>query len=266
MPNIHPNMHLSFKLDPIDDTPENRQEIRRSYAFVVGSIDFEDSEPSGFEQAAEGNVDTAGCPVNEITLNVSLHVPFWDKGDKRSESNWPAFETWLEEKLRKVSNALTGVNATRARENRDPFDFGWLNLNLSGKALVTIRLGANSSIDGRTRAMVAAARDLWQSESLAGSPTRVTIPSRRSFAAQLALAFEKQRTAQTEIEGAPGGDGQLPAGLDHADAIDDAVSEDSGCAECPAPTSPSVPVFDIDYGTWEVEFADGSTVEFDRVI
>ena len=266
MPNIHPNMHLSFKLDPIDDTPENRQEIRRSYAFVAGSIDFEDSEPSGFEQAAEGNVDTAGCPVNEITLNVSLHVPFWDKGDKRSESNWPAFETWLEEKLRKVSNALTGVNATRAKENRDPFDFGWLNLNLSGKALVTIRLGANSTIDGRTRAMVAAARNLWQSGSLAGSPTRVTIPSRRSFAAQLALAFEKQRTAQTEIEGVPGGDGQPPAGLDHADAIDDAVSEDSGCAECPAPARPSVPVFDIDYGTWEVEFADGSTVELDRVI
>ena len=121
--------------------------------------------------------------------------------------------------------------------------------------------------------MVERVRDLMNAGALGQDIACVRIPSRASYEAQLAAAERAQAEAaavaaeQCESAG-QASDQAEPASAtaeqaaDAADAAAEAQAEVADAAE-PAFAIPDLPAFDVDYGTWGIEYADGSVREFD---
>lgn len=291
MPNLHPNMNLEFDLDSTWDSPEVCQEIKRSCSFIVGSIGMGTHRADAVGDGAVESDDMPVVPENNLTLNISLHMPYWDVHDERSQANWSSFESWLDGKLRKVSNALVGINAVRGKKGDEPFPFSWLTLNMKGKAVVVVHLATDSSVDEGTVDMVANVRSLMGDRTWGEGVSRVVIPSRAYFSSQLAGALE---AARVESEGR--GDGLLDGGCADDDAditgtvnCGQTQTIEEGAADTPpvggATESPSegdvqcdceegkqrktphipMPMFSIDYGIWDIEYSDGSVATYDSV-
>ena len=120
--------------------------------------------------------------------------------------------------------------------------------------------------------MVERVRDLMNAGALGQDIACVRIPSRASYEAQFAAAEQAQAEAAAVAErGESAGqasDQAEPASAtaeqaaDAADVAAEAQAEVADAAE-PAFAIPDLPAFDVDYGTWGIEYADGSVREFD---
>lgn len=283
MPRIHPNMNLTFALDPTWDTPQVRQEVKRSCSFVVGSFDFLDQAPTSEEGVTTGTVNTAGAdvediPQNNLRMNISLHAPYWDANDDAAQANWPAFADWLQGKLAKVSNALTGINANRAMVGSEQLPFSWLELSMKGNGRVVVHLGCDSAVDPQTVAMLGDVRARLGSGDLGMGVRCVTLPSRTSMKCQLALALEAQgvstpaqasQDTQEESSAAQAGEHDTATKEDCfacKTAEEDASQQEAPVTtELPDTSHVAMPTFEIDYGIWGVEYEDGTHAEFDVV-
>ena len=126
--------------------------------------------------------------------------------------------------------------------------------------------------------MVERVRDLMNEGALGEGIACVRIPSRASYEAQLAAAEAAQ--AQAEAEQAAGTAEEQAAEVDEAagqeavaaadvvadgEAAEFAEAGEADAAEQPEPAfaAPVLPAFDVDYGTWGIEYADGTVREFD---
>lgn len=293
MPNLHPYMNILVRLDPACDAPRVRQEVKRSFAFVAGNIEFEgrataaEAEAPGAEAPTDGLtlseravLAAEAVPENELVLRVAVHAPFWDASDEKAAENWPAFQSWLAGKLGKVSAALTGAARDLARDGGGPVSFSWLTLDLKEAVGVRIHLAADSSVPAEAAAAVAGVRAAMAAGELGEGVVRVSVPSRESYLDQLAgelfSQMEKEREEAEALAAAPAEEepageagGAEAGGAPDSDGAPGATSGEEAPASAGAPegAGPSaaagVSEFAIDYGTWGVERADGSSSQYD---
>ena len=147
-----------------------------------------------------------------------------------------------------------------------------------------MKTGSDSSFPADGVDMVERVRDLMNAGALGQDIACVRIPSRASYEAQLAAAERAQAEAAavaaeqgesagqasdqaepasaTAEQAADAADAAAEAQAEVADAAAEAQAEVADAAE-PAFAIPDLPVFDVDYGTWGIEYADGSVREFD---
>ena len=151
-----------------------------------------------------------------------------------------------------------------------------------------MKTGSDSSFPADGVDMVERVRDLMNDGALGQDIACVRIPSRASFEAQLAAAEQAQAEAaeQAQAEAAVAAEQDESAGQQGAQAIDVAAAEgeavvvadrvaDAAEGECadvvdriadaaePTFAMPELPAFNVDYGTWGIEYADGTVREFD---
>ena len=117
--------------------------------------------------------------------------------------------------------------------------------------------------------MVERVRDLMNDGALGQDIACVRIPSRASYEAQLAAAEQVQAEAAAAAEQGESAGQQDQQAVDVAAADEgeavvaaDQVADVADAAE-PAFAMPELPAFDVDYGTWGIEYADGTVREFD---
>ena len=119
--------------------------------------------------------------------------------------------------------------------------------------------------------MVERVRDLMNAGALGQDIACVRIPSRASYEAQLAAAEQAQAEAVVAAEQGDSA-GQVAeqaelASVTAEQAVDVAGTAAEGQADSADPAEPAfaipeLPAFDVDYGTWGIEYADGSVREF----
>ena len=176
---------------------------------------------------------------------------------------------WLHNMFSKVSNTIIAANNVRAENGQLAFPYHWLELEFGDNALIAVKTGSDSSFPADGVDMVERVRDLMNDGALGQDVTCVRIPSRASYEAQLAAAEQAQAEAaavaaeQGESAGRAS-DQAEPASAAAEQAVDaaEAQAEVADAAE-PAFAIPELPAFDVDYGTWGIEYADGTVREFD---
>ena len=172
-------------------------------------------------------------PENVMRFMIKLHRAYWDSSDEAAQQLWEGvMPKWLHNMFSKVSNTITAANNVRAENGQLAFPYHWLELEFGDDALVAVKTGSDSSFPADAVDMVERVRDLMNAGALGQDIACVRIPSRASYEAQLAAAA------------AP------------ADVVADQPAE-------PVFAMPELSAFDVDYGTWGIEYADGSVREFD---
>lgn len=253
--------------------------IKRSYSYVAPSVvcSHEPADPDYAE--------------NNMRFMVKLHRSYWDRNDAEAQQLWEGvMPKWLHNMFNKVSNTITAANKVCAEEGSQGMDFAWLELEFGEDALIAMRMASDSSLPVAGVEMVERVRDLMCAGALGEDIACVRIPSLSSWNAQLAAAEEAaaeeaQRAAeeaQRVAEDAPAApavadDVASQANAQAGDAANDVspasaltgsadVDEADGGVEEPAEpvfVAPKLPSFDVDYGTWGIEYADGTVREFD---
>ena len=179
---------------------------------------------------------------------------------------------WLHNMFSKVSNTITAANSVRAENGQPAFPYHWLELEFGENALIAVKTGSDSSFPADGVDMVERVRDLMNAGALGQDIACVRIPSRASYEAQLAAAEQAQAEGDAAAErGESAGQADKQAELASVTA-EQAVDVVGTAAEAqvdsadpaePAFAIPELPMFDVDYGTWGIEYADGSVREFD---
>ena len=90
----------------------------------------------------------------------------------------------------------------------------------------------------------------------------LTLVERLARAKAAAVAAEHGESAGQASDQAEPANATAEQAADAADAAAEAQAEVADAAE-PAFAIPDLPAFDVDYGTWGIEYADGSVREFD---
>lgn len=179
---------------------------------------------------------------------------------------------WLHNMFSKVSNTITAANSVRAENGQPAFPYHWLELEFGDNALIAVKTGSDSSFPADGVDMVERVRDLMNAGALGQDIACVRIPSRASYEAQLAaaeqaqaeaaVAAEQGESAGQKAEQAESASDTVEQAVDAADAAAEAQAEPADVAE-PAFAMPELPAFDVDYGTWGIEYVDGTVREFD---
>ncbi len=248
-------------------------DIKRSYSYVAPSVvcSHEPADPDRVE--------------NNMRFMIKLHRAYWDRNDAEAQQLWEnVMPKWLHNMLNKVSNTITAANKVSAEEGAPGMDYAWLELEFGENALIALKTASDSSLPACGVDMVERVRELLCAGTLGEDVACVRIPSRASWEAQLAAAEEAQRAAEEAAAadaaaGAGAGDAaesndavepqeSLQAGAAAAEvaparalAEPDAAADDAAVE--PAFVAPKLPAFDVDYGTWGIEYADGSVREFE---
>lgn len=246
---------------------EQVADIKRSYSYVAPSL------VQSHAPADEARVE------NVMRFMIKLHRPYWDKSNADAEELWQGvMPKWLHNMFAKVSNTITAANNIHAENGEPAFPYHWLELEFGDNALMAVKTGSDSSFPAEGVDMVERVRDLMNEGALGEGIACVRIPSRASYEAQLAAAEAAQ--AQAEAEQAAGAAEEQAAEVDEAAgqeavAAADAAAEgglaepaevaEADAAEQPEPAfaAPVLPAFDVDYGTWGIEYVDGTVREFD---
>ena len=277
---IRPSLILRMDLDERLFNDECVSDIKRSYSYVAPSV-------VQAHKTADGQ-----RPENVMRFMVKLHRAYWDKSDEAARQLWQGvMPKWLHNMFSKVSNTITAANNVRAENGQPAFPYHWLELEFGDNALVAVKTGSDSSFPADAVDMVERVRDLMNVGALGQDIACVRIPSRASSEAQLAAAEQAQAEAaaaaeQNETAGQTAEQPQEAASADAtcaADAAEPAAAAAAGVvavgaaaeqgeaagqpatAAEPAFAMPELPAFDVDYGTWGIEYADGSVREFDVV-
>ena len=277
---IRPSLILRMDLDERLFNDECVSDIKRSYSYVSPSL-----------VQAHKPVD-GQRPENVMRFMIKLHRAYWDKSDEAAQQLWEGvMPKWLHNMFSKVSNTITAANNVRAENGEPAFPYHWLELEFGDNALIAVKTGSDSSFPADGVDMVERVRDLMNDGALGQDVTCVRIPSRASYEAQLAAAEQAQAEAaasaeQGETAGQQGAqaidvaaaEGEAVVVADRvadaaegeradvadriADAAEPAEAAAVNAAE-PAFAIPDLPAFDVDYGTWGIEHADGTVREFD---
>ena len=256
---IRPSLILRMDLDERLFNDEQVADIKRSYSYVAPSL------VQSHAPADESRVE------NVMRFMIKLHRPYWDKSNAEAEELWQGvMPKWLHNMFAKVSNTIVAANNVHAENGEPAFPYHWLELEFGDNALVALKTGSDSSFPESGVDMVEQVRDLMNDGAFGEGVACVRIPSRASYEAQLTAAEAAQAEAEAveaEAENADETAGQADdANVAAADAaaepVDDAADAAEEQAE-PAFSAPVLPAFDVDYGTWGIEFADGTVREFD---
>ncbi|WP_303867719.1 hypothetical protein [Senegalimassilia anaerobia] len=259
---IRPSLILRMDLDERLFNDECVSDIKRSYSYVAPSL-----------VQAHKPVD-GQRPENVMRFMIKLHRAYWDKSDEVAQQLWEGvMPKWLHNMFSKVSNTITAANNVRAENGQPAFPYHWLELEFGDNALIAVKTGSDSSFPADGVDMVERVRDFMNAGALGQDIACVRIPSRASYEAQLAAAEQAQAEAaavaaeQGESAG-QASDQAEPASAtaeQAADAVDAAAEAQAEVADAaePAFAIPDLPAFDVDYGTWGIEYADGSVREFD---
>ena len=277
---IRPSLILRMDLDERLFNDECVSDIKRSYSYVSPSL-----------VQAHKPVD-GQRPENVMRFMIKLHRAYWDKSDEAAQQLWEGvMPKWLHNMFSKVSNTITAANNVRAENGEPAFPYHWLELEFDDNALIAVKTGSDSSFPADGVDMVERVRDLMNDGALGQDVTCVRIPSRASYEAQLAAAEQAQAEAaasaeQGETAGQQGaqaidvaaaeGEAVVVADrvadaaegerADVADRIADAAEPaEAAAVNAAEPTfaMPELPAFNVDYGTWGIEYADGTVREFD---
>lgn len=252
---IRPSLVLRMDLDDRLFNDECVSDIKRSYSYVAPSL-----------VQAHKPVD-GQRPENVMRLMIKLHRAYWDKSDEAAQRLWEGvMPKWLHNMFSKVSNTITAANNVRAENGQPAFPYHWLELEFGDNALIAVKTGSDSSFPADGVDMVERVRDLMNAGALGQDIACVRIPSRASYEAQLAAAEQAQAEAAADAaeQGESAGqasDQAEPASATAEQAADAADAAPETQAE-PAFAIPELPAFDVDYGTWGIEHADGSVREF----
>lgn len=260
---IRPSLILRMDLDERLFNDECVSDIKRSYSYVAPSL-VQAHEPVGGQR-----------PENVMRFMIKLHRAYWDKSDEAAQQLWEGvMPKWLHNMFSKVSNTITAANSVRAENGQPAFPYHWLELEFGDNALMAVKTGSDSSFPAEGVDMVERVRDLMNEGALGEGIACVRIPSRASYEAQLAAAEAAQAQAEADQAAAEAAEEQVAeadeaAGQEAAPAADAAaeggLAEPAEAAEQPEPAfaAPVLPAFDVDYGTWGIEYADGTVREFD---
>ena len=280
---IRPSLILRMDLDERLFNDECVSDIKRSYSYVSPSL-----------VQAHKPVD-GQRPENVMRFMIKLHRAYWDKSDEAAQQLWEGvMPKWLHNMFSKVSNTITAANNVRAENGEPAFPYHWLELEFGDNALIAVKTGSDSSFPADGVDMVERVRDLMNDGALGQDVTCVRIPSRASYEAQLAAAEQAQAEAaasaeQGETAGQQGaqaidvaaaeGEAVVVADrvadaaegerADVADRIADAAEPaEAAAVNAAEPTfaMPELPAFNVDYGTWGIEYADGTVREFDAAV
>ena len=255
---IRPSLILRMDLDERLFNDECVSDIKRSYSYVSPSL-----------VQAHKPVD-GQRPENVMRFMIKLHRAYWDKSDEAAQQLWEGvMPKWLHNMFSKVSNTITAANNVRAENGQPAFPYHWLELEFGDNALIAVKTGSDSSFPADGVDMVERVRDLMNAGALGQGIACVRIPSRASYEAQLAAAEQAQAEAavaaeQGESAGQKDQQAVDVAAADEGEAVvaADQVADVADAAE-PAFAMPELPAFDVDYGTWGIEYADGTVREFD---
>ena len=268
---IRPSLILRMDLDERLFNDECVSDIKRSYSYVSPSL-----------VQAHKPVD-GQRPENVMRFMIKLHRAYWDKSDEAAQQLWEGvMPKWLHNMFSKVSNTITAANNVRAENGQPAFPYHWLELEFGDNALIAVKTGSDSSFPADGVDMVERVRDLMNAGALGQGIACVRIPSRASYEAQLAAAEQAQAEAAAAAEqgetagqrdeqavGVAAADRVAAAAEGEAVAVADQVADaagadaDSASAAEPAFAMPELPAFNVDYGTWGIEYADGTVREFD---
>lgn len=246
---IRPSLILRMDLDERLFNDECVSDIKRSYSYVSPSL-----------VQAHKPVD-GQRPENVMRFMIKLHRAYWDKSDEAAQQLWEGvMPKWLHNMFSKVSNTITAANNVRAENGQPAFPYHWLELEFGDNALIAVKTGSDSSFPADGVDMVERVRDLMNDGALGQDIACVRIPSRASYEAQLAAAEQGETAGQGDeqaIDAAAEGEAVAVA-----DQVADAAGADADAAE-PTFVMPELPAFNVDYGTWGIEYADGTVREFD---
>ena len=265
---IRPSLILRMDLDERLFSDEQVADIKRSYSYVAPSL------VQSHAPADEARVE------NVMRFMIKLHRPYWDKSNADAEELWQGvMPKWLHNMFAKVSNTITAANNIHAENGEPAFPYHWLELEFGDNALMAVKTGSDSSFPAEGVDMVERVRDLVNEGALGEGVACVRIPSRASYEAQLAAAEAAQAQAEAEQAAAEAAEEQAAevdeAAGQEAVAAADVVAEgeaaefaeagEADAAEQPEPAfaAPVLPAFNVDYGTWGIEYADGTVREFD---
>ena len=243
---IRPSLILRMDLDERLFNDECVSDIKRSYSYVSPSL-----------VQAHKPVD-GQRPENVMRFMIKLHRAYWDKSDEAAQQLWEGvMPKWLHNMFSKVSNTIIAANNVRAENGQPAFPYHWLELEFGDNALIAVKTGSDSSFPADGVDMVERVRDLMNDGALGQDVACVRIPSRASYEAQLAAAEQAQAEAAAVAE-----QGES-AGQQDERAVDAAAAADTADAAEPTFAMPELPAFNVDYGTWGIEYADGTVREFD---
>lgn len=264
---IRPSLILRMDLDERLFNDEQVADIKRSYSYVAPSL------VQSHAPADEARVE------NIMRFMIKLHRPYWDKSNADAEELWQGvMPKWLHNMFAKVSNTITAANNIHAENDEPAFPYHWLELEFGDNVLMAVKTGSDSSFPAEGVDMVERVRDLMNEGALGEDVACVRIPSRASYEAQLAAAEAAQAQAEAEqaAEAAEeqaaeaeeaAGQEAVPAAEAAAEGkvVEIAEAGEADAAEQPEPAfaAPVLPAFDVDYGTWGIEYADGTVREFD---
>ena len=261
---IRPSLILRMDLDERLFNDECVSDIKRSYSYVSPSL-----------VQAHKPVD-GQRPENVMRFMIKLHRAYWDKSDEAAQQLWEGvMPKWLHNMFSKVSNTIIAANNVRAENGQPAFPYHWLELEFGDNALIAVKTGSDSSFPADGVDMVERVRDLMNDGALGQDIACVRIPSRASYEAQLAAAEQAQAEAAAAAEQGETAGQQDEQAVDSSAAADrvadaaaaaadaaDAAEAERAAAE-PAFAMPELPAFNVDYGTWGIEYADGTVREFD---
>lgn len=255
---IRPSLILRMDLDERLFNDKCVSDIKRSYSYVAPSL-----------VQAHKPVD-GQRPENVMRFMIKLHRAYWDKSDEAAQQLWEGvMPKWLHNMFSKVSNTITAANNVRAENGQPAFPYHWLELEFGDNALIAVKTGSDSSFPADGVDMVERVRDLMNAGALGQDIACVRIPSRASYEAQLAAAEQAQAEAAVAAEqDESAGQSAEQAGTEGVAAADvEAVADSAdivaGQSAEPAFSTPEPPAFNVDYGTWGIEYADGTVREFD---
>lgn len=258
---IRPSLILRMDLDERLFSDECVSDIKRSYSYVSPSL-----------VQAHKPVD-GQRPENVMRFMIKLHRAYWDKSDEAAQQLWEGvMPKWLHNMLSKVSNTITAANNVRAENGQPAFPYHWLELEFGDNALIAVKTGSDSSFPADGVDMVERVRDLMNDGALGQDIACVRIPSRASYEAQLAAAEQAQAEAAVAAEQDKSAGQQDQRAVDVAAAAEgeavvvaDQVADVADVADAAEPTfaMPELPAFNVDYGIWGIEYADGTVREFD---
>ena len=268
---IRPSLILRMDLDERLFNDECVSDIKRSYSYVSPSL-----------VQAHKPVD-GQRPENVMRFMIKLHRAYWGKSDEAAQQLWEGvMPKWLHNMFSKVSNTITAANNVRAENGEPAFPYHWLELEFDDNALIAVKTGSDSSFPADGVDMVERVRDLMNDGALGQDIACVRIPSRASYEAQLVAAEQAQAEAAAAAEQGETADQQDEQAVDAAaaagtavaaadlvaDAVGTAAETQTDPANAAEPTfaMPGLPAFDVDYGTWGIEYVDGTVREFDAAV
>ncbi len=261
-----PSLTLIMDIDESLKTEELRLEVNRCYSYVAPTVIH--THPSEEE------------PVNVLHFLVKMgNHKYLDSAEAGAEELWnEVVEKWLSNTFFKVGNNLKLFNRRQREVGNPELFFETMDVELENGALVvSYHLDSNSSINAEDSAMIGKLRAAMNAGTLAGA-VRVVMPDPASYAAQFDAGVEAKAAAEeaklAEAEAARQAAEEQAAAAAHAaeDAFMESpeltASEEEAQAEALQESieekySFADPLFVIDYASWEVHFADGSTKVFD---